>query len=106
MSNMTTRTDLAAADRLTKNVRLLMLAADREPADLAEALGLTTQTVYKRLRGDRGWTLDELVALARYFGCSSDDLLRSTSDLLSVAVNIGRGSPAAAAGRTGMVRAA
>ena len=71
-------------EALSKNIRLLMVAVDCEAADIAAALGVGPNAIYKRLRGELRWSLDDLAALARMFGVSADQLLSDPANLLTV----------------------
>lgn len=48
---------------------------------LANLLGISKEGVYRRLRGESSFTLEELVILCRELGISIDELLEDTENV-------------------------
>lgn len=64
-------------------VRQLIVARDLRVPSVAEALGVSHQTLY-RLQAGGGITAQKLPSLARYFGLSLDTLFGLDRDLAAV----------------------
>ena len=67
--NTTTRDQIAA------EVRAATARAGITHADLAGRTGMSTQSIRRKLRGERGFNVEELVAIANAVGCRPSDLL-------------------------------
>ena len=52
-------------------------AAGKTVAETAKALGVSRQSVYFWEKGETKPTVDMLVKLAEFYGCSTDELLRN-----------------------------
>lgn len=63
--------DMAVGER----VHQLMWRAKISQTTFAPKLGLSQAGLSKKLRGERSWSLDEVVAVARIFEISLSDLL-------------------------------
>jgi transcriptional regulator with XRE-family HTH domain len=61
--------------QLNETIRLLMTRAGRRQVDVAEVIGITRASLSQRLLGKSGWRLDDLPAVAQYFGITVCELL-------------------------------
>lgn len=62
-------------------VHLIMWERRITQLELGEAIGMDQSSLGKRLRGDRGWTPDQVVAVARALGTTVAYLFGETSEL-------------------------
>lgn len=84
---------VTAQQKVSRNVRALLAIRDLRVSDVSRALGVGTDAIYAKIKGHRGWTLDELEALARLFDVGVADLLRDPADAY-------RGSPSGGTNKT------
>jgi len=66
---------------IAQNVRTLVRERSITNIDLAAHVGVSEPVFYKRLKGESKWKLDELDAIADYFGVPTSLLLSSTADV-------------------------
>ena len=71
-----------ASQRVGRNARILLIVTGRSDDELAATLHLNVRRLREKLRGSRGWRLDELDELAHYFGVPVDDLLQEPATQL------------------------
>jgi transcriptional regulator with XRE-family HTH domain len=64
--------------RLAGEIRQLMEAQGKSPAELASAAGISLAQIDHRLAGLRPFDIEELDAVAGAFGCRGSDLTRLT----------------------------
>lgn len=67
--------DVGLEAQLNETVRLLMTRTGRRQVDVAEVIGITRASLSQRLLGKAGWRLDDLPAVASYFGVTVCELL-------------------------------
>lgn len=60
---------------LNETVRLLMTRTGRRQVDVAEVVGITRASLSQRLLGNSNWKLNDLPAVAQYFGLTVAELL-------------------------------
>lgn len=65
--------------RVAEAIRAQMSAQNITQHDVAAALGISQQSVSRRLSGLTGWSVDELVAVADLLGTSPTDLMRAAA---------------------------
>lgn len=77
MPNKNTQTELFAAisNLLPANISLA--------GELADLLGVSTDSAYRRMRGETSMSVDELFAVSRHFGLSLDSFSPGTADIVS-----------------------
>lgn len=68
----------SATKRVGETVRAQMSAQNLTQQDLAIALGVSQQSVSRRLSGLTEWGIDELVAVADLLGTTPTELLRAS----------------------------
>lgn len=87
--------------RRARFVRTLLAWHDVSRAELAELLGVSVHTVYKKLDGQRAFTTDDFLAICDIFHVSPDSLLRPPAELAELG-DVSRGpsgiSPASESG--------
>jgi transcriptional regulator with XRE-family HTH domain len=62
-------------ERLRASVRAITAAFDDTQTDLAAALGVSQNTVSKKIRGFSRWTLTDVETLAKHYGVTVDQLM-------------------------------
>jgi transcriptional regulator with XRE-family HTH domain len=62
-------------------VHLIMWDRRITQQELGDAIGMDQSSLGKRLRGDRGWTPDQVVSVARALGTTVAYLFGETSEL-------------------------
>ncbi len=78
------------ADQITgEHIRVLMWRDKISQEHLGEVLGISQAAAGKKLRGERTWTLDELLAAARFLKVDVTELLPG-SDYAPVPAGRGR----------------
>jgi transcriptional regulator with XRE-family HTH domain len=65
----------AFSDVVSEEVRVLLARRGLRSGALAPVLGVSQQAVSAKMRGIRSWSLEDLDALARYFGVDANALL-------------------------------
>lgn len=79
--------DTSDAQRnITRNVRILMAAREMyEQRQLAEALSWPSAKMTKTFKGDRRWSVEDLVEVAGVFGIAPGALLGSSTEIVGAA---------------------
>lgn len=75
--------------RVAESVRVLLAYKSLSQRDLADYLGHPASMVSKMLNGSRKMTVDELSTLARFFGCTEQNLLDGPQQWVNVGINPG-----------------
>ena len=83
--------------QLNETLRLLMTRTGRRQVDVSGVIGITRASLSQRLLGKSGWKLDDLPAVADYFGLTVCELL---SGYASIAQSHRLPPAARAAGQT------
>ncbi|MER5371449.1 helix-turn-helix transcriptional regulator [Streptomyces sp. NPDC002722] len=60
---------------LNETIKLLMTRTGRRQVDVAEVVGITRGSLSQRLLGNSNWKLNDLPAVADYFGITVAELL-------------------------------
>lgn len=81
---------------ISATVEQLMKRTDSY-ASIGAALGLTAQSVGRRMRGEREWKAAEVRGLATYFGRSVSDFYAGPEALFAVTMHSGWSAPFPAA---------
>lgn len=76
---------LPVDDRVRAVVRMLLAAAGMKPVDLAERIGLSKNQVWDRLRGDKPFSVAEVVGMAEVFDVPPSVFLMGPRALLGSA---------------------
>ena len=76
---------LPVDDRVRAVVRMLLAAAGIKPVDLAERIGLSRSEVWDRLRGDKPFSVAEVVEMAELFDVPPSVFLMGPSALFGEA---------------------
>lgn len=66
-----TTADQYVGDRIALEMRRRRLTQ----IETADALGMGQSSLSKKLNGDRGWSLDELLTASRYFSVPLDEMM-------------------------------
>ena len=66
----------AEVDRVREHIHLLMWRRKVSASTIARQLGVEPQTISRKLRGERGIGLDDLIAIGRALDEDPADLLR------------------------------
>lgn len=66
---------MTVQERVSTNVRVLCAVRRRDIPEVARAIGIARATIYQKLKGQRGWHLEDVEALASYFGVPISALL-------------------------------
>lgn len=54
-------------ENVSRIIKMLLARDEMRQQDLAEGLGYNAATITRALKGERDWTLNDLVALAEFF---------------------------------------
>lgn len=65
----------SADEYVGERVNQLLWRNKMTKRDLGSVLGLEGQSIGRKMRGERTWTLDELLLVARHFGVPLSDLV-------------------------------
>lgn len=65
-------------ESMYNNIRAEMARLGKTQGDIAELLGVSTNTLRWKLNGERPFMLDEVLKLAELFNCSLDYLAEKT----------------------------
>ena len=77
---LVTRDELPLAERVAANIRAEIARFGLQQADVAQALGISQQSVSLKIHGKRPLSLDEIEGFARLVGLSPEDLVRGTTN--------------------------
>jgi transcriptional regulator with XRE-family HTH domain len=83
---------LPVDDRVRAVVRMLLAAAGIKPVDLAERIGLSKNQVWDRLRGDKPFSVAEVVQMAELFDVPPSVFLMGPSALFGEAADDSSGT--------------
>ena len=66
-------------DQVSQHVRASLAISRDTQANLADAMGLSQPAISRRLDGTICWDVEELVAIADYFGTEPGNVLRGAA---------------------------
>lgn len=61
------------------NIRDLRIKHEKSQAQLAMRLGVSSKTIHNWERGNKGFSIEHLIALSNYFGVTTDKILGLTA---------------------------
>lgn len=68
---------------LNETIKLLMTRTGRRQVDVAEVVGITRGSLSQRLLGNSGWRVNDLPAVADFFGLTVSELLSGYAAIAS-----------------------
>ena len=76
--DMRTESAIKLQNIVNRNIRMRLAVGGIEQTQLGEAIGVTQGAISLKLRGVRAWSLDDLAAVADFFGIEVTDLVTDT----------------------------